>query len=194
MLYLVISHFKINVKYRWQPTFFIYTLPQQHEIQLFYWVLYRIEISFVPFFLHAYEALTSAAAFYVHVSKTVGKRHARSQFSRLYVGKGAGRRGCHVKPLCFEIVFTNLVVIQILHSQYKLEPAWGIQHLLCSLYPLRGWRTAVVQCTDLHPPCIFHRALPRPGSEMPSALVAAPGCLLHRMVSVLSPNPLSGAR
>jgi len=83
-------------------------------------------MSFVPFFLHAYEALTSATAFYVHVSKTAGKQHARSQFSRLHMGKGAGRRGCHVKPLCFEAVFTNLIVIQILHSQCRLERAWGI--------------------------------------------------------------------
>lgn len=81
---------------------------------------------FSPFFLHAYEALTSTTAFYVRVSKAVKSQCVRSQFSRLHTGKGAEKRGCPVKPLRFEVVLTSLVLIQILHSHYKLEQAWGL--------------------------------------------------------------------
>lgn len=68
--------------------------------------------------------------------------------------KGAGKRDCPVKPLCFEVVLTNLVLIQILHRHYKLGPAWGLS--VSSLLPVcsEGWEQ---QFSELMPPslCTF---------------------------------------
>lgn len=108
----------------------MYTLPWQHEISLFYYASYRIKISFVPFFLCAYEALTSTTAPY-RCAKAAGKQHTRSQLARLHQEKAAGNRGCHMRPSCF------------------LETWW--QYRLCTA----GTNGNQLGASS-HPACFFH--------------------------------------